>query len=479
MSFLQRRPGSATEHFVVTHFDAYQDGTLARTERAVYEQHLKGCPECQEWLRRQENLVTRLETELPSQVALGPAAAARIEQDLYHAMRRAVIMNNMKALVAGVGALALLIIAVGAIIWWQSGGLTTDAQVAAPVQEQVVEESMPAEDAAPLTADLTRELDGLFSAYQENSIFNGSVLVALGDEIIISKGYGPADAENETPNTAQTRFRIGEMSQSFTAVAILQLQEQGKLSTDDPICQYLDSCPAAWEAVTIHHLLSHSSGIPEYLTEGGPWSAESTPEQLVSRVIDLPLLFEPGLNRDFSNSGYVILGMIIERVTGQPYLAYLQENIFDPLGMADTGVDAEAGELAVGYSYGSREADELEIGRYFATASLYSTVEDLYRFSQALQKGQLLSQASRDQMWAPYFYPFSQYPDLGSSYGNWAGGIVDGLNGLHSPGGSDGYQSDLFLYPDDDLTVIILENRGNVDTTPVATEIAKRVLGDE
>jgi CubicO group peptidase (beta-lactamase class C family) len=485
MSFLQRTIAPAKEHFVVTHFEAHQDGTLAKTEKAVYEQHLQSCQECREWVRRQENLVARLEMELPSRVVLEPAAAARIERDLYHAMRRAVIMNNVRALVAGVGALALVIFAVGVIVWWQSGGTITDTEVAAPLQELVAEESMPTAVATPLNADLAQELDGLFNTYQENGIFNGSVLVALGDEIVLSNGYGMADAEKEIPNTSQTRFPIGHITQSFTTVAILQLQEQGKLTVEDSICLYLDDCPTAWEAITINHLLFHSSGIADYVDEGIPPGTEATPDQLMNIVIDLPLAFEPGSQDRYSNSGFVILGMIIERVAGQPYLTFLQENIFDPLKMADTGLDAGAGELAVGYRYGSTEADEFDIVLYFATASLYSTVEDLYRFNQALQTGQLLSQASYDQMFASYFSPFPQYPDLFARSGTWAGGNVDGrqvfFNSGDEPSGRNlvkGFQSELAFYPDDDLTIIVLENLDNAEPYSVVSQAANKVLGD-
>jgi len=485
MSFLQWKTGSAKEHFVVTHFDAFQDSTLARTEKAVYEQHLKECQVCAEWVGRQESLVTRLEMEIPTPVVLEPAATARIQQNLYHAMRRAVIMNNVKALVAGAGALALLVVAVGAIVWWQSGGLTKEEQVAAPLEEPAVEETMPAEDAAPSSTDVTQELDSLFNAYQQNGLFNGSVLVARGDEVLLSEGYGLADAEKEIANTAETRFRIGHITQAFTTVAILQLQEQGKLSVDDPICQYLDACPATWEVITINQLLFQSSGIADYLYEGGPLSADATPDQLMNRVIDLPLAFEPGSDSRYSNSGFLILGMIIERVAGQTYLTFLQENIFDPLEMADTGLDAGAGQLAVGYSYGSRKADEVDLAPLFATASLYSTVEDLYRFSQALQTEQLLSQASYDQMFASNFSPFSQYPDLTMRSGTWAGGLLDGrqvlFTGGDEPSGRnpmEGFQSALIYYPDDDLTVIVLENLGIADPMTVPSPVADRVLGD-
>jgi len=483
MPLIQRKRGSVTEHFVVTQFDAYQDGTLAQTERAVYEQHLKSCRECRDWVRHQENLVARLRMELAPAVVLGPAAAARIQQDLYHAMRRAVIMNNVRASFAGAGALALLILAVGAALWWQSSGFSSGIQVPAPLQAPSVEEFMPAQQVAPLNAGVAQELDDLFHAYQENGLFNGSVLVARGDEIIFSEGYGMADAEKGTPNTPQTRFRIGIITQTFTTAAILQLQEQHKLTVDDPICQYLDACPAGWEEVTIQHLLTHSSGIADYLFEGGPLSAGSTPDQLVNRVSDMPLQFEPGSEYNYSNSGFLILGMIIERVAGQPYLTFLQENIFDPLEMDGTGLDAGPGELAVGYKFGSTKAEEIEISPLFGTASLYSTVEDLYRFRQALQTDQLLSQASRDQMFAPYF-PLNW--GFNANYGAWAEGTIAGRRLSYSRGDgpvyynlTQGFQSSLINYPDDDLTVIILENLGSADPLVTAREVVRTVLGDE
>ena len=458
---------------------------MSKTEKAAYEQHLQSCRECREWVRVQENLVTRLGIERAPAVVLAPAAAARIQQDLYHAMRRAVIMNNVRATVAGVGAFALLVLAVGAVLWWQAGGLSSGIEAPAPIQAPSIAQLQSAEQAAPVSAGVTQELDDLFNAYQKNGIFSGSVLVARGDAIILNRGYGLADAEKETANTPQTRFRIDQMTQAFTAVAVLQLQEQGKLSVDDPICDYLDVCPAAWEEVTIHHLLIHSSGIANYVYEGGPLSGDATPDQLVNRVIDLPLEFEPGSEYGYSNSGFLILGMIIERASGQPYLTFLQENIFDPLGMADSGLDAEAGELAVGYRFGTTEAEAVDLSPYFANASLYSTVEDLFRFSQALQTEQLLSQASLDQLFARHFTSFAVESDWSKTYSTLWEGIDDGRRVVYARAGGPfndnfmkGFQSALVLYPDDDLTVIILENLGSADPFSAARQVAKRVLGD-
>ena len=273
------------------------------------------------------------------------------------------------------------------------------------------------------------------------------------------------------------------MTQAFTAVAIMQLQEQGKLTFDDPICDYLDACPAAWKEITIHHLLTHSSGLANYVYEGGPLSGDATPDQLVNRVIDLPLEFEPGSDSRYSNSGFLILGMIIERVAAQPYLTFLQESIFNPLSMADSGLDAHAGELALGYNFGSTEVEVVDMAPFFGTASLYSTVEDLYRFSQALQTNRLLSQESLDQMFVP---DASGLTDWSFMYGPWWGGIVDGRrliymdgDGFYNDNYMAGFQSALVLYPDDDLTVIALENLESADPFITAREVAKRVLGDK
>ncbi|MEJ2754134.1 MAG: ankyrin repeat domain-containing protein [Chloroflexota bacterium] len=131
MSFMQRMKGSVTEHFVVNYFDAYQDGTLAQTERAVYEQHLRTCGECRAWVERQEYLAARLQMEMAPAAVLAPAAAARIQQNLYQSMRRAVIMNNVRTSVAAVGALAVLALVVGAVAWWQSSGFGTGIEAPA------------------------------------------------------------------------------------------------------------------------------------------------------------------------------------------------------------------------------------------------------------------------------------------------------------------------------------------------------------
>jgi CubicO group peptidase (beta-lactamase class C family) len=486
MSLLQRWRAAAPEHFVIAHFDAYQDGALSTTETAVYDRHLQTCAACAAWAQEQKDLGVRLRSEMAPLAALAPAAAARIQHNLYSSMKRAMIMNNIRNSVAAVGAIAVLALVVGAVAWWQSRGFSSGIEMPALVQGPAAQESLPVEQVAPLSADVAQELDDLFQGYQEAGLFNGSVLVARGDEIIFSNGYGLADAEKETANTPQTRFRIDQMTQVFTAVAIMQLQEQGKLTVDDPICDYLDACPPAWAGITIHHLLIRSSGIADYVYEGGPLVGDAAPDQLVGRVSDLPLEFEPGSEYGYSNSGSLILGLIIERAAGQPYLTFLQENIFDPLGMANSGLQAEDGELAVGYRFGSTEAEEVDVAPFFATASLYSTVEDLYRFSRALRTEELLSQASLDQLFAPHFTSFAVDSDWSKTYSGLWEGSVDGRRLISARGDGpmmdnfmEGFQSVLVFYPDDDLTVIILENLGSADPFTTTRNVVARILADE
>jgi CubicO group peptidase (beta-lactamase class C family) len=184
------------------------------------------------------------------------------------------------------------------------------------------------------------KIDKLLDSLTESDDFTGAVLVARNGEILLSKGYGPADQDKNLPNTPHTKFRLGSITKQFTAMAVLILQAQGKLNVQDPACLYISECPAAWKDITIHHLLTHTSGItnftnfPDYqATKATP----SSPEQTIARFKDKPLDFSPGERWSYSNSGYIVLGYIIEDVSGLSYEAFLQQNIFEPLQMKDTG----------------------------------------------------------------------------------------------------------------------------------------------
>ena len=163
--------------------------------------------------------------------------------------------------------------------------------------------------------------------------------------MLISKGYGLADRENDVPNAPQTKFAIGSMSKAFTAIAIMMLQEEGRLTVQDPICKYISDCPTDWKPITLHHLLTHTSGIQDYSRVDLPvinditTCQELTLEEAIAILKALPQDFAPGAQYHYSNSGYYLLGVVIEKVSGESYENFIQKNILQPLGMSETGYD--------------------------------------------------------------------------------------------------------------------------------------------
>src|ERR1700730_337181 len=177
-------------------------------------------------------------------------------------------------------------------------------------------------------------MEQVVQSYVSSKQFMGSVLVARDETILLDKGYGFANLEWDISNSPTTKFRLGSITKQFTAASILLLEERGKLKTDDPVKKYMADAPAAWDKVTIYNLLTHTSGIasftsfPDYAsTEAAP----TTPEKLVARFRDKPLEFQPGEKWNYSNSGYVLVGYLIEKISGQTYEQFVQENILTPL----------------------------------------------------------------------------------------------------------------------------------------------------
>src|SRR5436190_989355 len=263
-----------------------------------------------------------------------------------------------------------------------------------------------------LAQDKARQIDELVSVYNKYGQFNGSALVAEHGNVILKKGYGLANMEWNIPNEPDTKFRLGSITKQFTATLILQLAEQGKLKLDGKVSDYLDSYRKdTGGKVTIHNLLSHTSGIPNYTASQGffqnvsrnPYGVADFIKQYASGDLE----FEPGTKFNYSNSGYFLLGAIIEKVTGKPYEQVLKENIFDPVGMKNTGYDhydQVINKRAAGYiktPQGYRNAPYLDMTIPYSAGSLYSTVEDLYLWDQALRGDKLLSAKSKEAMFHP------------------------------------------------------------------------------
>ncbi|PSB26271.1 serine hydrolase domain-containing protein [Stenomitos frigidus] len=322
--------------------------------------------------------------------------------------------------------------------------------------------------------------DTYLSKLTKARLFSGSVLIARNGEVVLSKGYGEADREKHLVNTAQTKFRIASLTKQFTAMAILILQTQGKLNVRDRICTYFSNCPTSWQAITIHQLLTHTSGIPDFVgfpdyltTQGLP----SSPTQTIARFKDKPLDFQPGKKFSYSNSGYIVLGAIIERASSATYEAFLRENIFVPLQMVNSGYDHNKGDLAVGYRDQTNVAEFIDMSIPYAAGGLYSTVEDLYRWDQALYTDKLIPKNLRDMM----FTPFVPMPDNGGPGYGYGWGI--GKEGNHllvfHEGVTNGFHSVIARYLNDKTVIIILGNRQDMDLFEMRTQIAKIVFGEK
>lgn len=334
-----------------------------------------------------------------------------------------------------------------------------------------------AQSAAPTTPEIRTKVEEYINAAVRVNGFSGSILVAKNGQPVVSKGYGMANIELAVPNTPQTVFRLGSITKQFTAMAIVILQERGKLRVSDPICKYLTECPAAWQPITIRHLLTHTSGIPSYT--GFPDFPRATvlptsAAEMVGRLKDKPLEFEPGEKFAYSNSGYYLLGLIIERASGLPYADFLDKSIFTPLAMHQTGYDNSSRIIrnrAAGYA---RKAGETVNAAYmdmtvpYAAGGLYSTTEDLLRWDRALYTNTLVSQKSLDEIFTP--------EKDGYGYG-WIIGTRFDRQVIAHGGGIYGFATHIARFPADRLTVIVLSNVEGASASRMANDLAAIVFG--
>lgn len=310
--------------------------------------------------------------------------------------------------------------------------------------------------------------------------FSGSVLVARDGAPVFTQGYGYANIETHEPNRPWTRFRLGSVTKAFTAMAVLILKEQGKLALDDPVGKYIEDAPDAWKPVTIRHLLTHTSGIPNF-TSHPDYVARirevSTPTSTIKRFKDKPLDFEPGSKFAYSNSGYVLLGAIIEKVSGQRYRDFLKANIFDPLGMSHTDYDDTAAIVpnrAAGYA-GDLETDSVKNAAFLdmsiphAAGALASTVGDLAIWDRALRDGKLISKESYDELYKPVHNDYA--------FG-WVVRTRDGHRMIGHGGGINGFATELDRYPDDKLCVVVLSNFENAPSARIARDLAEIAFGN-
>jgi CubicO group peptidase (beta-lactamase class C family) len=326
--------------------------------------------------------------------------------------------------------------------------------------------------------------DSLAKAALANNVAGLAIAVVRGRDTLVMKGYGLADVENEIPVTPRTVFRIGSVTKQFTSAAVMKLVEQGKVGLDDEITKYFPDFPIRGERILVRHLLNHTSGIPSY-TDVGPRFGrvarlDLARDSLLAIVKNDTLMFAPGTGFYYNNTGYYMLGMLIEKVTGRPYGQHLSETQFAPLGLTGTtycGTRPIIKRRAQGYEVASGQlvnADYLSMELPYAAGSLCSTVGDLVAWTAALHAGKVVSPASFRQMTTPVKLDNGYRMTYGYGLG------VDSVSGhrvVSHGGGINGFISQLNHYPDDSLAVVVLANTAPAPSTPIADNLARAALG--
>lgn len=333
--------------------------------------------------------------------------------------------------------------------------------------------------------------DSFIATYAAEHDFNGSILIQKKGEIIFTKSFGLANRSFKVPNTNQTKYRIASITKAFTSVLILQLHEQGKLDLHQPIRTYLpDYAGEGADKVTIHQLLNHTSGLTNFdqvtdvetaIRSGLPtYQTPYTSDQLLAKFCSGKLVNVPGKVFDYNNADYIVLGKIIERLSGAPYEEVLQEKILQPLKMENTGMLRQSDILdGLASTYFYREDLKTLVNdlpaypeNWYAAGAMYSTVQDVLAFSNALFGMKLLKKETLALMVTPGL------DDYG--YGLWAYETKVGDRKhrvVKRPGQIMGAQTQLYHFLDEDVTVIILSNTGTTDLDEFVAEIGKKVVG--
>ncbi len=323
------------------------------------------------------------------------------------------------------------------------------------------------------------EMEKFVASFVSSQQFMGTVLVAQGNDIILNKGYGSANVEWNIPNAPTTKFRLGSITKQFTAASILLLEQQGKLKTTELLKKHFPDIPTAWDKITIFNLVTHSSGIPE-LSNFPEFEAlrlsPTTPEKTIAIFRDKPLDFKPGEKYSYSNSGYILLGALIEKLSGKTYEHFTQENIFIPLKMNNSGYDSNTDIImyrAAGYTpnaQGKGNAGFEDMSLPYAAGGLYSTTEDLLKWEHALFSGGVLSKASLKKMLTPYK----------SDYGFGIGISKDkDRTIIHHTGELKGFTTSLAYYPETKTTVIVLANLNGDAPEAISAALGAIVHGEK
>lgn len=332
---------------------------------------------------------------------------------------------------------------------------------------------------------LTKSLDELIPKRLTEIAPGCVVMIVKKDKIIYRKAFGSANTELNIPMQPNMLFRTGSMGKQYTAIAVLQLVEQGKIGLQDSIQKYIKDFPSKGYTITIENLLSNTSGIKDYLSEISNPSKEKetyTPKDGVDFIKDAPLNFKPGSNYQYSNSNFYLLGYIIEIVTGKTFEKYLQENVLDKADLKNTfyiHTEKNIPNMPQGYSKfdGKIEKATLQpIDIMYSAGGLISNVDDIHKWHQALYNQQLVKKETLQKATTPFKFPDGTFSEYG--YG-WFVKNIDGSKTIEHSGSTDGFQSDEIYMPNENAFVVALYNcyEADMDWQVLTNDIARVALG--
>ena len=320
--------------------------------------------------------------------------------------------------------------------------------------------------------EVSSKLDTLVNAYAKLYRFNGSVLVAKNGTVLLNKGYGFRNATDKVLNNEQTVFQLGSITKQFTSAVILKLQEEKKLNVSDKLSKYFPNYPKG-DSITIEQLLTHTSGIYNYTNDQNFMTNEITKpanqEKMMALFKDKPLDFSPGTSWNYSNSGYSMLGYIIEEVTKKPYEQAVRRYIFTPLQMTHSGFDfthLKNSDKAIGYfklnDKDTAKAPIVDSSVSFSAGAIYSTTGDLYLWHKALENNTILSKAQQEKAYTP----------VKNNYGyGWGIDTIEGKRRVGHGGGIHGFTTNIARVPEDDVCIILLSNASDVTLGDITKSI--------
>lgn len=329
----------------------------------------------------------------------------------------------------------------------------------------------------PAAAQTDKVDEYVRAAMREQGIPGLSIAVVRNGELVYAKGYGVSNLELNVAATPETIYQSGSVGKQFTAALVMMLVEEGKLGLDDPISKYFEGAPSTWKDIKVRHLLTHTSGISNTLYNGMNFRQDYTEDDLFQQIAKLPLDFQPGEKWSYSNPGYVMLGILVHKVTGKFYGDVLREKIFEPLGMTTARIISEA-DIVMNRADGYRlENGELKNQEWVspmlnttADGALYLTVLDMAKWDAALYTEKLLKRSSLDQMWTPVRLNDGTTEPYGFG---WEVGEVRGRRILQHGGAWQGFKTHILRAVNDKVTVIVLANLAGARPGRITTGIAR------